>query len=70
MNGILVKSNDKRFTEFINCNLPKKLVKFTLIFFREHELPLNCTSRTSKGGLQSPEFYSCIQFEIRKRLAC
>ena len=39
----------------------------------EHEFPVNCTNHTSNGGidfsLQPPEFYSCIQFEIRKRLA-
>ena len=35
---------------------------------------LTVPNRSSKGGLDFPlgssEFYSCIQFEIRKRLAC
>ena len=35
---------------------------------------LTVPNRTSKGGLdfslQSPEFHSCIQFEIRKGLTC
>ena len=75
-NGIFVKSNTKRFTEFTNCNLSHRLVKLTLLFvFNDvewDEFPSNCINRTSDGGigfsLQSPEFYSCIQFEIRKRL--
>ena len=36
--------------------------------------PLTVPRPTSTWGkdfsLQSPEFYNCIQFEIRKRLAC
>ena len=36
--------------------------------------PLTVPNNTSNGGLdfspQSPEFYSCMQFGIRKRLAC
>ena len=35
----------------------------------EHQFPP--TSIWGKDfSLQSPEFYSCIQFEIRKKLAC
>ena len=76
-NGIFIKSNTKHFTEFTNCNLSQRLVELTLIFFNDvegHCFPLTIPNRTSNGGidffLQSPEFYSCIQFEIRKRLAC
>ena len=69
-NGTFVKSNTKRFTEFTNCNLSQRLVELTLLFFSLLTVP----DRTSNGGiysfLQSPEFYSCIQFGIRKRLAC
>ena len=40
----------------------------------EHQFPLTVPRPTSNCGkdfsLQSPEFCSCIQFEIRKRLAC
>ena len=40
----------------------------------EHEFPSDCTKSTSNSekdlSLQSLKFYSCIQFEIRKRLAC
>ena len=45
-NGIFVKSNSKRLTEFTNCNLSQRLVKLTLLFFNdveEHEFPSNCT---------------------------
>ena len=76
-NGIFVKSNTKRFTEFTNCNLSQRLVDLVLLFFsdvEEHEFPStvpNCTSSLGKDfSLQSPEFYNYIQFEIRKRLAC
>ena len=41
---------------------------------QEHEFLLTVPNRTSNLGkdfsLQSLEFYSCIKFEIRKRLAC
>ena len=76
-NGIFVKSNTKRFTEFSNCNLSRKLVLTYLTFFslmlKNMGFPLTVPNRTSKcrlDSLQSPEFYSCMQFEIRKRLAC
>ena len=45
-NGIFVKSNTKRFTEFTNCNLSRRLGELTLLFFNdveEHGFPLNCT---------------------------
>ena len=32
MNGIFVKSNTKRFTEFPNCNLSRKLVQLSYVF--------------------------------------
>ena len=74
-NGISFKSNTKRFAEFTNCNLSQKLFKLTLLLFddvQEHQFPSYCIPRpTSIWGkdfsLQSPEFYSCIQFEIRKK---
>ena len=77
MNGIFVKPNTKRFTEFTNCNFSQRLVELTLLFcsmrLKSMSFPLTVTNRTSHLGkdfpLQSPEFYSCIQFEIRKRLA-
>ena len=41
-----------------------------LTFFNdveEHEFPLNCTLKSGLHfSLQSFEFYSCIQFDIRK----
>ena len=77
-NGIFVESNTKRFTEFTNCNLSQRPVDLTLLFvqwmLKSMSFPLTVPNRTSNGGiefsLQSPEFYSCRQFEIRKRLAC
>ena len=33
-NGIFVKANTKRFTEFTNCNLSQRLVELTLLFFQ------------------------------------
>ena len=45
-NGIFVKLNAKRFTEFTNCNLSQRLVKLALLFFNdveEHEFLSNCT---------------------------
>ena len=54
-----------------------KLFELTLLFFNdveEHQFLSYCTTSTSDWGkdfsLQSPGFYSCIQFEIRKKLAC
>ena len=48
------------------------LPKFFFNDVEEHEFPLNRTNGTSKGGLdfslQSPEFYSFIQFEIKKKI--
>ena len=42
------------------------------MMLKSMSFPLNVLNRTSKGGLnfslQSPEFYSCIQFEIRKKI--
>ena len=73
----MVKSNTKRFAEFTNCNLSQRLFELTLLFFddvEEHQFPLTVPRPTSIWGkdfsLQSPEFYSCILFEIRKRLTC
>ena len=47
---------------------------FFWMSFEEHQFPLTVPRPTSIWGkdysLQSPEFYSCIQFEIRERLAC
>ena len=75
-NGIFVKSNTKRFTEFTNCNLSQRLVELTFfsMMSKSMSFPLTEPNRTSNLGkdfsLQSLESYSCIQFEIRKRLAC
>ena len=55
-NGIFVKSNIKRFTEFTNCNLSQRLVELTLLFFNdaeEHEFPSNCTKSWGKIFLYS-----------------
>ena len=41
--------NTKRFTKFTNCNLSRKLVELTLLFFNdveEHEFPLTVQNRT------------------------
>ena len=68
-NGIFVKSNTKRFTEFTNCNLSQRLVKLTLLFSMmlksvsfPFSSPLTVINRTPKGeidfSIQSPEFYS------------
>ena len=76
-NSIFVKSNAKHFTKFTNCNLSQRLVELTLLFsmmLKSMRFPStvpNCTSNLGEDfSLQSLEFYSCIQFEIRKRLAC
>ena len=73
-NGIFVKSNTKHFTEFTNCNLSQRLIELALLFSMMLKSTSNCTKSYLKFGkdfsLQSLEFYSCIQFEIRKRLAC
>ena len=75
-NGIFVKSNAETFHRIYKLQFISKISLAYLTFFNdveEHEFPLTVPKRTSKGGLdfslQSPEFYSCIQFEIRKRLA-
>ena len=77
MNGIFVKSNTKRSTEFTNCNLSQRLVELTVLFsmmLKSMSFPLTVQNHTSNlvkdFFLQSLEFYSCIKFEIRKRLAC
>ena len=74
---MFVKSNTKRFTEFGNCDLSQRLVELTLLFsmmLKSMSFPLTEANRTSNLGkdfsLQSFEFYSCVQLEIRKRLAC
>ena len=69
-----LNKNTKRFTEITSCNLSQRLVELTLLFFfndlEEHEFPSDCTLKDGIDfSLQSPEFYRCIQFEIRKRLA-
>ena len=79
-NGIFVKSNTKHFTAFSSCNLSGKSVWLALLFFsdvEEHELtfPLTVPNHTwqkmcENFSPKSPEFYSCMQFEIRKRLTC
>ena len=58
-NGNFVKSNTKRLTEFTNCNLSRRLVELTLLFFNddeEHEFPLNCTKSHLKLG---ERFFLC-----------
>ena len=49
------------------------LTKISMML-KSMSFPLTKPNRTSNLGkdfsLQSLEFYSCIQFEIRKRLAC
>ena len=74
-NGISVRSNSKRFAEFTNCNLSQRLFELTLLFsmmLKNISFPLTVPRPTSIWGkdfsLQSPEFYSCIQFEIRKKI--
>ena len=62
-NGIFVKSNTKRFTEFTNWNLSRRLVELTLTFFNdvgEHEFPLTVPNRTSDGGIDF--LYSYLSF--------
>ena len=66
-NGIFVKSNTKRFTEFTNYNLSQRLVELTLLFsmmLKSTSFLLTVRNRTSILGkefsLQSLEFYSCI----------
>ena len=52
-NGIFVKSNTERFSEFTNCNLFQRLVELTLLFFNgveEHKFPSNCTKSYLKLG--------------------
>ena len=52
-NGIFVKSNTERFTEFTNYNLSQRLIKLTLLFFNdieEDEFPSNCTKSHLKLG--------------------
>ena len=52
-NGIFVKPNTKRFTEFTNCNLSQRLVELTLLFFNdveEQEFLSNCTKSYLKLG--------------------
>ena len=68
---------DEIDTCFTNCNLSQKLVVLTLLFsimLKSTSLPLSVPNRTSNLGkdfsLRPLDFYSCIQFEIRKRLAC
>ena len=77
MNSIFGNSNTKRLTEFTNCDLSQRLVELTLLFsmmLKSTNFPLTVPNRTLNLGkdfsLQSLEFYSYIQFEIRKRLAC
>ena len=72
-NSIFVKSNIKLLAEFTNCNLSQRLFELTLIFFmmlKNISFPLTVPRSTSILGkdfsLQSPEFHSCMQFEIRK----
>ena len=73
-NGIFVKSNTKRFIEFRNCHLSQRLVELTFfsVMFKSMSFPPTASSQTSDLGKefspQSLEFYSCTQFEIRKRL--
>ena len=69
-----VISNTKRFAEFTNFNLSQRLFELTLPFFsmmlKNISFPLTVPHPTSIWGkdfsLESPEIYSCTQFEIRK----
>ena len=78
MNGVFVKSNTKRFTEFKKLHFISKISLAYLTFFsmmmKSMSFRLTVPNRTSNDeldfSLQSPEFYSSIQFGIRKRLAC
>ena len=72
-NGIFFKSSTKRFTEFTNCNLSRNqssLPYFLSTMLKSMSFHLTVPNRTSDGkldfSLQLPEFYSSIQFEIRK----
>ena len=73
-NDISVKSNTKRFAVFTNCNLSQGLFELTLfsMMLKNISFPLTVPRPTSVWGkdfsLQSPAFYSCIQFEIRKKI--
>ena len=60
-----------------NLQIAIYLKDYPYFFFNdveEHSFPLTVPRPTSNWGkdfsLQSPEFYSCIQFEIRKKLGC
>ena len=62
-NGICVKSNTKRFTEFTNCNLPQRLVDLILIFsmmLKSMSFPPTVPNRTSNMGKDF--FYSHLSF--------
>ena len=64
-NGISVKSNINRFTEFTNCNLSRRLVWLTLLFFNvveEHELLSYCTKSYLKFG---ERFFSAVTWVLQ-----
>ena len=65
-NGIFVKSNTERFTEFTNCNLSQRLVETYLTVFsmmlKSMSFPLTVPNRLylkleERLFLQTPEFY-------------
>ena len=63
-NGIFVKSNTERFTEFTNCNLSQRLVELTLPFFNDveqHEFPSNWTKSFLKLG---ERFFSTVTWVL------
>ena len=65
-NGIFVKSNPKRFTEFTNCNLSQRLVELAPYFFfndaEEHEFPSNFTKSYLKLG---ERFFSSVTWVLQ-----
>ena len=65
-NGISVKSNNKRLTEFTNCHLSQRLVELALFFFNDvekHEFPSNCTKSYLRLGERSV-LYSHLSFTV------
>ena len=52
----------------------EQILELALLFFNDVEEHEFLPNQTSNGGThfsqQAPEFYGCIQFEIRKRLVC
>ena len=72
-NGIVVKSSIKRFTEFTNYNLSRRLVELTLLFLmmlKFTSFPLTVLNCTSNGwihfSLQSPQFTAACSLKSEK----